>query len=78
MDFILLLWFACGLVAAAIGAKKGEGCLALIAGLIFGPLGILATVFSKGNRKECPFCRERVHRAASVCPHCQRDLAKGI
>jgi len=66
----------CGLIAAAIGQRKGEGCGAFIVGVFLGPLGILAALFSKGNRKTCPFCKELIHKDAVVCPRCQRDLIR--
>ena len=25
--------------------------------------------------RRCPFCYEKVHKLASVCPHCHRDMA---
>jgi len=33
----LVVWILCGVIAAIIGAKKGEGCLAFIAGILLGP-----------------------------------------
>ena len=58
-----------------IGSRKGEGCAAFIFGVLLGPFGIVFAIFSKGNRKACPFCKELVHRDAIVCPHCQREVA---
>jgi len=57
-----------------IGARKGEGCAGLILGIPFGPFAILFALFSKGNRKTCPYCKEWVHKDASVCPRCQREI----
>lgn len=57
-----------------IGAKKGEGGEGFIVGVLLGPFGILFALFSKGDRKTCPHCRELIHRAATVCSHCQRDV----
>jgi len=71
---VLVLWLACGIIAAMIGARKGEGCLAFIAGILLGPVGIIGAVFSRGNRVECRFCRELIHRDATACPHCQREI----
>jgi len=71
----IVIWFLCGIVAAMIGGKKGEGCAALIVGVIFGPFGIVFAILSKGNRKTCPYCKELVHKDASVCPYCQGDIA---
>jgi hypothetical protein len=78
MEFVLIVgWLACGLIAASIGQRKGEGCGAFIVGVLLGPLGILLALVSKGNRKTCPFCKELIHKDAVVCPRCQRDLIKG-
>ncbi|MDO8683125.1 MAG: hypothetical protein Q7N50_06555 [Armatimonadota bacterium] len=46
----------------------------LLVGLIFGPLGILIAVCSKGKYVNCPFCRRSVDPKALVCPYCQRDI----
>jgi hypothetical protein len=54
-----------------IGARKGEGCLAFIGGIVFGPFGILFALTSKGNRVACPHCRELMHKDATICPHCR-------
>ena len=70
----LLLWLVCGSIAAAIAQKKGEGVLGFVVGLIFGPIGIIAAIFSKGKLKECPYCKERINKKAIRCPHCQKDL----
>lgn len=71
---LIILWFLCGVVAAMIGSKKGEGCGAFFLGILLGPFGILIAVFSRGNRKTCPHCKESVHKDASVCSHCQREI----
>lgn len=75
---MLILWLACGVIAAMIGARKGEALMAFIAGAIFGPFGIIFALLSKGNRMNCPFCKELMHKEATVCPHCQRELAPKI
>jgi hypothetical protein len=78
MSLLVPVWFLCGIIAAAIGSKKGEAAIGLIVGLIFGPLGILFVILSTGrHRKTCPLCMERIHRDAVVCPRCKRDLPKG-
>nr|CAB4128714.1 hypothetical protein UFOVP114_64 [uncultured Caudovirales phage] len=64
-------WLLCGIIAAVIGARKGEGILAFVVGCLFGPLGILVTLFSKGNRKTCSACRELIHKHAAICPRCR-------
>ena len=72
MEFIFI-WLACGVIAAIIGNRKGEGCLGFIIGFQLGPLGIIIACFSKGNRKTCQYCKELIHKDAIVCPKCQKD-----
>lgn len=76
MEIAVLIWIACGVVAAIIGSRKGEGCAAFFIGIILGPIGILLALGSSGNRRPCPFCKEMIHKEAVVCPHCQRDLVQ--
>jgi hypothetical protein len=73
VEFILF-WLLCPILCAAIGSRHGEGLLGFVCGLIFGPLGIIFVLLSKGNRKHCPFCKELVNKKATVCPHCQKEL----
>lgn len=70
----VIIWLLCGLIAAAIGAKKGEGCLGFFIGILFGPFGILFALLSAGNRIKCPYCHESMNKKATVCPHCQRAI----
>ena len=69
------IWVACGIIAGIVANKKGEGCLGVIIGLLLGPLGALIAIASSGNRVECPHCKEMIHKAATVCPHCRREPA---
>jgi len=71
-----LLWIVCGIVAGIIASNKGEGCLGVITGLIFGPLGIIFAILSSGDRQPCPHCAESIRKRAKICPHCQRDIAQ--
>lgn len=70
----IILWLICGVIAAAIGSNKGEGCLAFIVGLLLGPLGILVAVISKGNRWVCPYCKETIAKGATICKHCKKEI----
>jgi len=72
---IIIFWIFCGLVAAAIGSKKGEAFLAFIVGALLGPLGILIAIISRGKRKKCLYCKELIHKDATVCPHCQKEVS---
>lgn len=71
---IFLCWLGCAPLAGLVGARKGELWAAALAGLIFGPLGIVFALLSRGNRLPCPFCKESVHEEATVCPHCRQTL----
>jgi predicted amidophosphoribosyltransferase len=59
-----------------------------VCALLFGMLALLVTIPlhliyavvrskptpSGWTHTVCPYCREYVHREASVCPHCRREL----
>lgn len=69
-----LLWILFAIVAALIGSPKGQGVLGFILGLLFGPLGVLIMLFTKGSKRECPYCKELVKQNATVCAHCQKEI----
>ena len=68
---LLICWLICGFIAAAIGGRKGEGCGAFFIGFLFGPLGIIIAICSSGNRRPCPFCKEKIHPGSTICKHCR-------
>ena len=75
--FFGLMWIVLfGALGAAIGEKKGIGGQGFAVGALLGPLGVLFVLAASGNRVRCPACRETVDPAASVCPHCQRQIAE--
>lgn len=73
MEF-LIFWIICGIVAGMIGSGKGQGCFGFIIGFLLGPIGIIIALISKGNRKQCPYCKEYINKDATRCPKCQSDL----
>jgi len=73
VGIIIPLWLLCGIVAAIIGAQKGEGCVAFIVGILLGPFGVLLALLSPGNQKSCPYCRKMIHEDATICPYCQKQ-----
>lgn len=68
-----VIWLAFGLWAMGIQNSKGQsGCLGLILGLMFGPIGVLVCWLMKG--RPCPYCRSSVHPEAVKCPKCQSPI----
>lgn len=68
----MVIWLLFAHAAGAIGSKKGIGFLGFMHGLLFGPFGVLWTIFTDGNRQTCPYCKSLVHKDATVCPYCRR------
>jgi hypothetical protein len=47
-----------------------------LGGALLGLLGVLLLVVGfRQPKKKCQFCAMDIPVAATVCPHCQRDLA---
>lgn len=65
-----------GLIGGAVGSKKGEGVMGFIVAFFLGPIGLLFVILSKGKQVKCQFCRELVHKDATVCKHCSSALAQ--
>lgn len=73
----LLLW-----TMTAVSALLGIVFPPFWVGVIL--FGLLAIVSSTGDalqeianfiaKKECPHCRSRIDRRATICPHCRSDL----
>lgn len=77
MEFILgLIWLVSIIIGVSVGSSKGEGCISLMMTILLGPFWLPIIFISKGNRKQCPYCREYIDKKAIVCSHCQRDLSK--
>jgi len=71
---VIWFWVLFGGICTVIGARKGIPFQGFFCGFIFGPLGIVIMLLVSGNRKPCPFCLEKVHEAAAICPHCRQRL----
>jgi uncharacterized membrane protein YeaQ/YmgE (transglycosylase-associated protein family)/RNA polymerase subunit RPABC4/transcription elongation factor Spt4 len=85
---IVIAWFVCGLIAAAISEEKGHSAVAgFFLGLLLGPVGVIvAAVISRegavleqravnsGQMRRCPYCAELVRPQATVCRYCGRDI----
>lgn len=76
MGLVIFIWLTSAIIAAIIGSKKGNPIAGLFIGLIFGPLGVLAAILSEDkNRIPCPYCAEKILKAARICPHCQKTVS---
>lgn len=79
---VVLTWLACGAFAGYVAAEKARsGFFWFCAGLVFGPMGLLAVVGLPDRSTEkfrpsakthgiCPDCGEFVRKTAKVCGHC--------
>lgn len=83
---ILVLFVVGGIVTGIIASvmwtnKGGGGGTGFALGFFLGILGVLlaalltptATQPHPRTMRECPHCKERMRRDASVCPHCRRE-----
>jgi len=71
----VMLWVFCGFVCWAIASSKHDsGCVGFLIGFLLGPLGVLLVLASGGKVKQCPHCKERIHKDAVKCPKCQTNL----
>ena len=71
---LLVLWGSCAILGAIAGKDREASDVGMLLGLIFGPLGLIATLGIDG-RKCCPECRGRVPSGAKVCRSCRIPLA---
>lgn len=81
MEIVLLCWIVFGMIGGGIGASKGRAGAGIVLGILLGPLGLLIVPALKSqkeldrkNTKKCPYCAERVAKAAQLCKHCGQGL----
>src|ERR1700736_3834687 len=76
---VIIIWLICAAWGAQLASSRGGQAVGGgIAGLIFGPLGVLYvwwTTRPEQSYTVCPHCRERIHPEASICPHCRLRVA---
>lgn len=71
----ITFWMLCAFFCAWVGHIKRESSnIGLLIGLLFGPLGVLLTLFMRTKGARCPYCREFADAQASVCPYCRSTL----
>jgi len=71
---IFFFWLVIGGIVGAIiqqskSGSAGTGCLL---GALLGPIGWLIIYLTSG--KQCPYCRSSIHKAATRCPKCSKDI----
>lgn len=76
-----------GSIGAAIGKNKGLAVAGFLLGVLCGPIGLVVVAVIQPSQErsdrvarehgmtQCPHCREYVRPDATVCSHCQRDVA---
>ncbi len=76
MEYIIV-WLGLGIASGIIGSRKGIGCLGFFLGCVLGPIGLIIILVMKGNRKQCAYCKEYIHKDATICPKCQKPQGGG-
>ena len=76
IELFTIFWIACWIGTIVISSKKGEGCIAVFTGFLFGPIALIFAIIGKGNMNRCPFCQELISKKAVKCPHCQSEISQ--
>lgn len=62
-----------GAITGIIGSKRGgNGFLWFVLGAVIGPFALPFPFIFAGTN--CPYCRKRISRQASICPYCRTSL----
>ena len=75
MGFWAIVWIVCWIATIVVASKKGEGGLAVITGLLFGPIALIFALAGSGNKAKCPMCKELINKKAIICPHCRTEIS---
>lgn len=71
----LLVSFVCSYLGKRIGGTRGRPTAGFWFGFFLGPIGWILVLLLPREGRRCPHCCEVVADAATVCPHCQREIA---
>jgi hypothetical protein len=78
MDAITILFIGCALFGAMIGVAAAQRRGFSVAGGFLGGLmlGLLSPLLYlvDAEKQRCAHCMEWIHKAAKVCPKCQRSV----
>lgn len=72
----LFIWILCGLAAMMIYKNKGRsGAVALIGGLVLGPLGVVLALLTPAappppKPRICLMCKKVSPYDSDICPYC--------
>lgn len=72
---VIVVWLA--FAAAAAGAARSKGRYWVgwaFAGVILGPVALLAAAFVPPPKAQCPHCASLIPMGANVCRYCGRDV----
>jgi hypothetical protein len=69
---IIYGWIASVFLATFVAAGKRAAAWGFLFGLLFGPLGLIAS-FSLDGRRRCPHCNGPVDDLPRLCPHCRLE-----
>lgn len=89
---IVVFWLVCGAITYYLYINKGRsGFRGFATGFLFGPFGILFSLFLSSNQAgldqqkvksgefvECPHCAELIKTQAKRCKHCQTDIFPAV
>jgi hypothetical protein len=72
---IIILWLIFGAICYLLAERKGRNKITgFLAGILFGVFALIYYLVVGEPGKICPFCKEKIKKDATVCPHCQREL----
>lgn len=74
--FILVAWPGIGALLGYLASRRGgfSRWIGYLGGAALGPFAVLLFEIKDANYIRCPHCQEWRPPAATVCPHCGRDI----
>lgn len=75
LDFWIMVWVISAIISGVIGNRKGKPVAGALAGIMFGPVGVIVALISGDKqRKPCPECAELIMKKAKVCQYCKAKI----